>query len=35
MNSFLIVKFDFNFIENEFVITSFYLHEKLYSVIYL
>jgi hypothetical protein len=35
MHSFLIVKFDLNFIENNFFITSLYLHEMLNSVISL
>jgi hypothetical protein len=29
MHSFPIVKFDFNFIENKFVVTSLHLHEML------
>jgi hypothetical protein len=35
MHSFLIVKFDLNFIENIFFITSLYLHEVLNLVISL
>jgi hypothetical protein len=35
MHSFLSVKFDLNSIENNFVITSLYLHEMLNSVISL
>jgi hypothetical protein len=33
MHSFLIVKFDLNFVENKFPITSLYIHEMLNSVI--
>jgi hypothetical protein len=35
MHSFLIGKFDLEFIENKFLITSFYLHEMLNWVISL
>jgi hypothetical protein len=34
-HSFLIEKFDVDFIENKFLITSFYLHEMLNSVLSL